>query len=139
MLSKVQTGCWGDLAKAATQVRYAVFVLEQKVPADIELDELDSLSDHAVLFEQDQPVATGRLLPDAHIGRMAVLASHRGQGYGALILKALMALAKQRGDTMIYLSAQLQAQEFYARYGFEAYGDTYLDAGIVHRMMRCAI
>lgn len=128
---------WDTLAEAATLVRFAVFVDEQQVPAEIELDEFDAVSLHAVVFdEHNNPVATGRLLPDGHIGRMAVMASARGSGVGGMVLQALIEEGRRRGHKALVLSAQTHAIGFYAKYGFVAEGDIYLDAGINHRDMR---
>lgn len=132
----VKSGTWTELKTDASAVRYAVFVQEQKVPLSIEMDDQDGFCVHAVAYDGDQPIATGRLLPDANIGRMAVLADYRGQGIGALVLQQLMAAAQQRGDKAVFLSAQLHALGFYERHGFEPYGDVYEDANIPHRMMR---
>ncbi len=75
---------WEEARAHASPIRFAVFVEEQGVPREIELDEHDPVSIHVVAFDDQQPVATGRLLPDGHIGRMAVLKDWRGRGIGAL-------------------------------------------------------
>lgn len=134
----LKSGAWSELQAEAAAVRYAVFVEEQQVPLSMEMDSQDSSSLHVVAFDGCLPIGTGRLLSNAHIGRMAVLANYRGQGVGALILQKLMAMAYKRGERAVYLSAQLHALDFYARYGFEPYGDIYQDANIAHRMMRYA-
>ena len=120
----------------AAPIRFAVFVEEQGVPIDIELDGQDVLSVHALVFDEDKPVATGRLLPDGHIGRMAVLKDWRRRGIGALMLQSLMQRAKERGYTEVALSAQVQAVPFYRAHGFEAEGEEYLEAGIKHLTMK---
>jgi predicted GNAT family N-acyltransferase len=84
---------------------------------------------------QGVAVATGRLLPDAHIGRMAVLEELRGQGVGATILRALVSISAHRGDRELRLHAQRSAVAFYVREGFVALGDEYVEAGIPHRTM----
>ena len=127
---------WEEARAHASPIRFAVFVEEQGVPRDIELDEHDPVSIHVVAFEDQQPVATGRLLPDGHIGRMAVLKDWRGRGIGALMLKSLVERAKQRGDREVALSAQVQAVPFYRAHGFSPEGDEYLEAGIRHQAMR---
>ena len=134
---RITTGSWERLGEDATRVRYAVFVEEQKVPVEIELDASDPQCVHAVAYAPDgAAVGTGRLLPDAHIGRMAVLSECRGQGVGSLILRRLVECARQRGDAEVVLSAQTHAQAFYAAHGFVPEGDLYLDAGIEHVLMR---
>lgn len=129
-------GAWDELQKAASQVRFAVFVEEQNVPVDMELDEFDTVSDHAVIFDdQGQALATGRLLPDGHIGRMAVMSSARGSGLGAQVLLALIGLARQKSKAKVMLSAQLHAIGFYQRYGFVEEGEIYVDCAIEHKDM----
>jgi predicted GNAT family N-acyltransferase len=130
---------WESARAQASLIRFTVFVEEQGVPRDIELDEHDALSVHAMAFEREKAVATGRLLPDGHIGRMAVLKEWRGRGIGGLILKALMGKARQRGDTAVALSAQVHAVAFYRAYGFVEEGDEYLEAGIRHQGMRLTL
>jgi predicted GNAT family N-acyltransferase len=130
---------WEKARTHATPIRFAVFVEEQGVPPEIELDEMDERSLHALVFENEKPVGTGRLLPDGHIGRMAVLKAWRGRGIGGQILRALMDKARSRGDREVVLSAQVHATAFYRAHGFMEEGSEYLEAGIPHRDMRCRL
>lgn len=137
---EVRLGAWIDLREEAAPIRYAVFVDEQKVPTEIELDDWDALSLHALALDaQGRVLGTGRLLPDGHIGRMAVLQSARGQGVGSALLRALLQAARARGDREVVLSAQTHAMPFYEKAGFIAEGDDYDDAGIPHRQMRLSM
>ena len=131
---------WSSARVEASRIRFAVFVDEQKVPAEIEMDEQDAHCVHALAYAADgRAVGTGRLLPDAHIGRMAVMQGWRGKGVGAAILKALIAEARRRGHAEVALSAQTHATEFYRRHGFSAEGEVYEEAGIPHQAMRRAL
>ncbi|MBB6085135.1 hypothetical protein HNR28_003188 [Castellaniella defragrans] len=133
----VVTGNWDALGVEASRIRLEVFVEEQRVPLEEELDARDAQCLHAIAYDADgQAMGTGRLLPDGHIGRMAVRRAWRGQGVGSLLLTALMDAARRRGDAEVVLDAQLQARPFYARHGFVEEGDTFMDAGIPHRVMR---
>jgi predicted GNAT family N-acyltransferase len=133
----LKIAAWDVLREDAALIRHEVFVLEQNVPAELELDDIDQACMHAVAYDQDgQAIATGRLLPDGHIGRMAVRLSGRGQGVGGAILQALMAQARQRGDVQVMLNAQIHAAPFYAQHGFVQEGDEFMDAGIAHIAMR---
>jgi predicted GNAT family N-acyltransferase len=136
MSLRIVIGPWEQQRQAAAALRQQVFVVEQGVPAELELDEMDAQSLHAVAYQDGVPVATGRLLPDGHIGRMAVRQDARGAGTGSLVLCALMDEARRRGDRDVVLHAQLGARDFYARHGFEAEGDVFMDAGIEHIAMR---
>ena len=130
---------WQSARAEAAPIRYAVFVEEQGVPLEMELDEHDPASLHALAFDGGAAVGTGRLLPDAHIGRMAVRREFRGRGVGSAILLRLCDAARSRGEREVVLAAQLHALEFYRAHGFEAYGAVYQDAGIPHQDMRRAI
>jgi predicted GNAT family N-acyltransferase len=137
---RIQLGVWAEVRALAAPIRFAVFVEEQKVPAAIELDEHDAVSLHALAFDaRASAVGTGRLLPDGHIGRMAVLAAARGGGVGSALLRALMDSARARGQREVMLSAQLHAVPFYRRHGFVAEGSVYREAGIAHVDMRCPL
>ena len=127
---------WDEARPHASPIRFTVFCEEQGVPREIELDEHDAVSVHAVVFEQDKAVATGRLLPDGHIGRMAVLKDWRNRGLGGLMLQRLIERAKARGDREVALSAQVHAMRFYRAHGFVEEGAEYLEAGIRHQAMK---
>jgi predicted GNAT family N-acyltransferase len=129
---RIELGGWDDLRAWAAPIRHAVFVDEQKVPADMEIDAWDPQSVHAVAFDAATAVGTGRLLPDGHIGRMAVLPTARGAGTGSALLSYLMEEARRRGHRATVLSAQTHAIPFYQRHGFEVISGEYLDAGIPH-------
>jgi predicted GNAT family N-acyltransferase len=127
---------WEQARVAASRIRYTVFVVEQGVPLEIELDEHDAECIHALAFDGAAAIGTGRLLPDGHLGRMAVLREFRGHGVGSAILARLIEAAAQRGDREVLLSAQVHALAFYSAHGFSAEGEVYQDAGIAHQTMR---
>lgn len=128
---------WSTQQKEAQALRYEVFVIEQLVPVELEWDEMDAVCLHAVVYdEQGQAIGTGRLLPDGHIGRMAVIKSARGKGIGSAILRSLMLHAKERGDQAVLLNAQTHAEPFYRRHGFLREGVEFMEAGIPHIQMR---
>lgn len=118
-------------------VRSAVFIDEQGVPASMEWDGLDHLCVHAIALDaSNQPIGTGRLMPDGRVGRMAVLAPWRGQGVGSRLLQALLAEHRARRWPPAYVHAQLSAADFYARRGFRSVGAPFEEAGIAHVLMR---
>ncbi|QOZ29874.1 Acetyltransferase [Bradyrhizobium ivorense] len=128
---------WEEAQERAKSIRYSVFVEEQGVPVELEWDDKDATSWHALGFAEDgTPVATGRLLADGHIGRMAVLKPARGTGVGARVLDALMVKAAELGYPRLILNAQTHAAPFYARAGFEPVGEEFVEAGISHIEMR---
>ena len=126
---------WADAADALRDVRRAVFVVEQGVPEALEFDAADLASIHALAHAAGAPIGCARLLADGHIGRVAVLAQWRGRGVGRALMQTLIARAAARGDATVIVNAQVQAMPFYARDGFVATGDAFLEAGIAHRVM----
>ncbi|MFT4171010.1 MAG: GNAT family N-acetyltransferase [Rhodocyclaceae bacterium] len=136
MTTHIQTGTWQQLQRPASDIRHEVFIVEQKVPADMEYDEHDAASLHAVAWRGDAAIGTARLLDDGHIGRVAVRKEARGQGVGRELMLALMAAAQTRGMPEIVLNAQLSASEFYRVLGFEVEGEMFMEAGIEHCVMR---
>jgi predicted GNAT family N-acyltransferase len=133
----VEAGSWGQLADAAGKLREAVFVNEQKVPRELEIDGQDPGCRHVLARGPDgTPIGTGRLLPDGHIGRMAVAAAWRGQGVGRALLERLLEEASILGMTGLALNAQTTASDFYRRFGFVAEGAEFIEAGLPHQAMR---
>src|SRR3954468_5999183 len=122
---------WAAEEAKLRAVRLSVFVIEQNIAEELEWDEHDAVSMHALAEDPDGvPIGCGRLLPDGHIGRVAVLSDWRGQGVGAALLAALITLAQQRRDKRVLLNAQTQAMPFYARLGFAPTGEEFVEAGI---------
>ena len=133
----VALGAWRDLGDAATAIRRQVFVEEQHIPADMEWDSADAACLHALARNHfGLPLATGRLLEHvpgvAKIGRMAVLRPMRGTQIGRQVLDALMAEARKQGYREVLLHAQLSAENFYLRAGFQRRGEPFEEAGIGH-------
>ena len=128
---------WDEAREEARAIRLAVFVMEQRVPVEVEWDDQDEKSIHALAYDgSGNAIATGRLLPDGHIGRMAVLKKWRGKGVGGAILERLIGVARERGDKEIELFAQTHALEFYRSYGFAEHGEVFEEANIPHQAMR---
>jgi predicted GNAT family N-acyltransferase len=131
---------WASHAVELYAVRRRVFVEEQGVPEALEQDEFDPLCWHVLARdEQHRPIGTGRLLPDGQVGRLAVLKPWRGRGVGRALMGYLLALARQHGFTVLELHAQVQAQAFYAGFGFAATGEVFMEAGLPHRIMRLTL
>ena len=130
---------WDQASSSAYPVRQQVFIDEQKVPEELELDEFDPLAIHALAYLGEQCVGTARLVDlgngRSQVGRMAVLANFRGQGIGKQILAKLVQTAKEEGFFSVVLHSQVSAIPFYEKQGFIAQGPIYDEAGIAHRNM----
>jgi len=128
----------------ALGIRHDVFVIEQQVPAEIEIDQFDVISPdvhHVLLSTDGQAVATGRLIyyskDTAKMQRIAVLQSYRSFGYGRVLLLAMEERARELGLAYAVLDAQCQAQKFYEKLGYEVISEEpFYDADILHVRMR---
>ncbi|MCK8515791.1 GNAT family N-acetyltransferase [Methylonatrum kenyense] len=134
---QIEHGDWDSLRSEAVVIRFGVFVLEQQVPEELELDLHDPDCVHWLVRAADgDAIATARLAPDGQIGRMAVMPDWRGRGIGSALLRAMVDYAREAGLPTPHLHAQEQALGFYERQGFIAEGPGFDDAGIPHRAMR---
>jgi predicted GNAT family N-acyltransferase len=132
---RIERALWSVNRTELVGVRRTVFIEEQGVSEAIELDALDVQSHHVIGRIDGQAVATGRLLPDGHIGRVAVLSRCRGQGMGTLIMGALMQWAGELGMREVALSSQTHAVPFYEKLGFLPVGPEFIEADIPHQAM----
>lgn len=127
-----------DYQKALV-TRREVFIKEQKVPAEIEIDEFEQSSEHFLLVVADQPAATGRLRIKNHFikfERIATLKDYRGQGLGKIIMEAMLAHAQKKYPTLTpYMHSQTEAVPFYEKLGWKTQGDIFFEANIPHRVM----
>lgn len=131
---------WDDPADraSATALRTAIFVQEQHVPPELEMDEHDATACHVLAFDGARAIGTGRMVVEGQrgrIGRMAVSADARGRGIGGLLLRALLDWARELGLQDTYLHAQCHALEFYRRHGYVPHGPVFQEAGIDHQEM----
>lgn len=136
---RVQSGHWDKLEQDAKLIRKQVFIIEQNIPEEEEWDDQDMISDHFVVYDQDQPIATARLLQNNSVGRVAVLKTYRGQGIGRMIMLEIIQLAHQQDRTFLQLSSQVHAISFYEKLGFSIQGDAYDECGIPHIKMQLVI
>lgn len=136
---EIHTGNWAELGAATSDIRRRVFIEEQQVSQEEEWDGRDDACLHFLAQRGNTALGTARLLPDGHIGRVAVLQEARGMGVGVALMQAAIAAAQHQGHPAVELTAQTHALAFYERLGFTAFGDIFLDAGIPHRRMRLAL
>lgn len=121
-------------------IRESVFVVEQRVPAELEFDELDPQCHHVLVRDlQYRPIATGRLSPEGKLGRIAVLPEWRHRGVGRSILLALIDKARNLGLTSVCANAQVAALDFYRKLEFVEEGQPFVEAGIPHQRVRLSL
>lgn len=123
-------------------VREEVFVREQNVPLELELDEFDDIADHLVIYKDQRPIAVGRLIEKENyytLGRVAVLKEFRGKQFGYQLMKELLKKAQELGAAEIRIHAQLTAEKFCKKLGFIPYGEIFEEAGIEHISMKVTL
>lgn len=120
---EVTIGKSAEIIEKTQAIRHQVFTLEQKIPRELDLDGLDSVSEHALVMDKGQAVATARLTIDTDgtsvMARVAVFEAYRGQGIAAIVVKALMEHAKQQGVSLIEIHAHGYLRDYYEKFGFE--------------------
>jgi predicted GNAT family N-acyltransferase len=132
---------WALDAEAIRQVRTEVFVVEQGVPIELEIDGLDPTVRHVLAVRSTgTPIGTARLLDNGQIGRIAVLKEWRGKGVGRRLVETLIQTARAEGKEKVFLHSQTQAVPFYEKLGFREDGSPpFDDAGIPHVHMDLAL
>ena len=123
----------------AFSVRRKVFVEEQGVPLNLELDELDMTADHFVVYTANIPIGAGRIR-ESNVGvgkveRVCVLPEYRGKNIGVLVMQALEDHATKKGFEKVILNAQSYAVPFYEKIGYVITSPEFMDADIPHRAM----
>ena len=141
----IETRSWLEARDAAYAIRYVVFVKEQGIPVELEIDDYDPIAEHALAFVDGQCVATARVYLDeqnpskAKIGRMAVLKDFRGQGIGTALLSETIRAGMMQGASVFELHAQQTAVPFYAKLQFKPDGAIFDEVGIPHQCMRLVL
>ncbi|MFK7913619.1 MAG: GNAT family N-acetyltransferase [Pseudomonadales bacterium] len=131
---------WSEREADLRGIRHTVFVIEQNVPEELEWDEQDPPGEHFIALDSTgQILGCARLTTAGQIGRMAVLAEHRGRGIGAALLEAAVESAARKQLSEVFLHAQTHAEGFYRQAGFVREGAEYLEAGIEHINMRAIL
>ncbi len=137
MIKMVEIKPGEDYSKSAT-IRIKVFVEEQGIPVENEMDEHDAFAWHIVLYRDADPVGSGRIYIEndtAKLGRLAVMKHERGNGYATMICNALIEVAKRENAKLVTLNSQSYVASLYDKMGFIRCGDEFLEEGIPHIRM----
>lgn len=128
---------------ACFKIREEVFIHEQRVPREIELDEYDQTAAHFLLFYEEKPVSTARMLKKddkiAKIGRVAVLKEYRSKKLGRILMENILEHCRNSGITKVLIDAQTYVVPFYEKLGFRQYGEEFMDANIPHYKMELSL
>ncbi|NUF51009.1 GNAT family N-acetyltransferase [Acinetobacter seifertii] len=136
---KVIADDWEQLEKDAKYIREQVFIREQGIAPEDEWDDFDATAVHFMVYDQEQPIATARLLPQHSVGRVAVLMPYRKQGIGKILMQHIIDYARNQKLPYLKLSAQTYVTAFYEALGFNVQGEVYQDCGIPHIDMILAL
>ena len=136
---RIKQGRWKQFQQDAKLIRTQVFICEQGITEANEWDDQDVISQHFVIYDQDQPIATARLLENNSVGRVAVLKAYRGQGLGQMIMLEIISYAQKQRLSVLTLSSQVHAISFYEKLGFTVQGNSYDECGISHIEMTMSL
>lgn len=126
----------------AYKIRISVFVIEQKIPFNLEIDNYDLISDHIIIYNSSRAVATGRIVykdKKIFLGRIAVLKEYRHMNYGSLLIRKMLDKVFESENKTVFVHAQKYAQNFYEKLGFQRYGNEFIEDGIVHVNMKVTL
>lgn len=135
IIKKIETK---EELQLAFQIRQTVFVEEQGVAVEIELDEYDSICEHVLISDNEKAIATGRMRNldgKAKLQRICVLSEYRETGIGKLVIQKLEELARENNLEKSILNAQYHAKEFYEKLGYEVISDIFMEQNIKHVTM----
>lgn len=127
-----------DDLRDAHEIRKMVFIEEQNVPEEVERDKLDVSSTHIIFYNDDVPIATGRMIfrgDSCSLGRIAVIKEYRGKNIGKMLVENLVKKSFELGAQEIHIHAQKHAERFYERLNFIPYGELFYEGGIPHVSM----
>lgn len=123
----------------AFTIRETVFIIEQSVPREIELDEYDQTATHFIAYDQGKPIATARIRPykenTAKVERVAVLKELRGTGIGKQLMVFIEQESAKMGFSTLRLNSQKHAEEFYSKLGYITISEPFYEADIEHVTM----
>jgi predicted GNAT family N-acyltransferase len=129
---KIFETSWSQSSKEISKVRHNVFVVEQSVPSEIEMDGKDSDCIHFLALEKSKPIGAARLQKYGKIERVSVLREYRSKGIGTAIMKRVIESAMDLNVEKIYLHSQMDSKIFYQRLGFIELGQIFYEANIPH-------
>ena len=129
---KIFETSWSQSSKEISEVRHNVFVVEQSVPSEIEMDGKDSDCIHFLALEKSKPIGAARLQKYGKIERVSVLREYRSKGIGTAIMKRVIESAMDLNVEKIYLHSQMDSKIFYQRLGFIELGQIFYEANIPH-------
>ncbi len=136
----VQQAHWDTDQEQLINVRTRVFVEEQQVPSDIEIDGKDADCFHIkALNSANEVIGTARMLPSNYIGRMCVLKEYRQLGVGGKMLSFFINFARQKHINSLMLNAQITALPFYQKFGFVTDSEVFIEADIEHVHMTLSL
>ncbi|MAJ30557.1 MAG: GNAT family N-acetyltransferase [Gammaproteobacteria bacterium] len=126
---------WLEHSVQISSIRDAVFIQEQAVPKNIEMDGKDSECIHFLMSYDDNPIGTARIKMSGKIERVSILKPNRNKGLGSKLMSFIIDAAKENRFERIYLHSQMESIGFYKNLGFIEEGDVFQEAGIDHVLM----
>ncbi|GAA5215173.1 GNAT family N-acetyltransferase [Corallincola platygyrae] len=132
--------CWNDAAEALKRVRYQVFCCEWRIPETLEFDQHDPVAFHVLVEdEESNPLATGRLLPNGDLGRIAVVIPARGKGIAKAVLNQLLNIARNEQMETVFINSALESIDKFKMQGFLPVTRVFMEAGVPRQRLKCRL
>lgn len=138
-MTHVQHTNWQSAAADVRKVRERVFVYEWRIPMEIEFDDEDVLSEHVIIYEGKQPIATGRLCPDGYLSRVAVVSSKRNTDAAQQIFEHLKRIAEHKHFPSVTIAPEVSHVRDCMQAGFHLSGRVYMEAGVARQKISCPL
>ncbi len=133
-ISIIETS-WLEHSAEISEIRATVFIQEQAVPKNIEMDGKDDECIHFLISNDDTPIGTARIKMSGKIERVSILKQNRNKGLGSKLMNFIIDTAKENRFERIHLHSQMESIGFYKNLGFIEQGDVFQEAGIDHVLM----
>lgn len=138
-MTRIEHLDWQQAKNNVSKVRECVFVYEWGIPLSVEFDEFDLLSDHVLVFENEQPIATGRLCQDGYLSRVAVLPSKRNTEAADMVITELALIAKRRKLAELTVSSDLEHVLQFTQAGYKPASKVFMEAGVPRQKLCCSL
>ncbi|NTS78239.1 GNAT family N-acetyltransferase [Catenovulum sp. SM1970] len=133
----IEHNSWQSRCQDIRRVRECVFVYECRIPKTVEFDAADPLSEHVVVYDDEQPIATGRLCPDGYLSRVAVIPSKRKTQAAKIVIQHLTDIAKRKKMEKLMVSSDLLHVSDMLSQGFQPCSGVYMEAGVARQKFSC--
>ena len=138
-MTRIEQTNWSRASADVRSVRECVFVYEWRIPMDVEFDNADLQAEHVVMYEDQTPIATGRICTDGYISRVAVIPSRRNTDAATQVFEFLTQIAKTKNMSKVTVATEVSRVGDFVKAGFSRLGRAYMEAGVARQKVSCPL